>query len=371
MARTVSRIEPRGHRRVVAVGAVASAVIVVAVLLSVLFEARDHPQQPAAAPFPPSQAVPVTVDRLQRLVGDGAIGWPLAVPYGGPRDVAVTASAVWITEQNKGAVDAFADGKLIRYEVDAKFPNSGAFALAPGPSGSVWFTGYPNGNIGRLLPDGTVNSFSPIVDTGGTIAAAQDLDGSMWITDVNLGVVIRIDQQGQVAAYSVPPPAGGRQLVGPYDLAATPDGTIWFTDPRTRSVGEITDPDGTPSIVERPVQDGTGPRSIATGPDGSVWVTLPKEGIGRIDPAGSVQTIPVRSGRDVVNNLAIARDGTIWLTTTGRSILHVRPNGELLQRVLMPGAAVGADGIAIGRDGTVWAAATDANMLIEIPHRGT
>lgn len=362
----MSRIESRGHGRALAVGVVTCAVIVLAVLLSVLFEARDHPQRAAAAPFPPSQAVPVTVDRLQRLVGDGAIGWPLPVPYGGPRDVAVTASAVWITEQNKGAVDAFAAGKLIRYEVDAKFPNSGAFALAKGPSDSVWFTGYPNGNIGRLLPDGTVNSFSPIVDTAGTIAAAQDLDGSMWVTDVNLGVVLRIDQQGQVLAYSVPPPAGSRQLVGPYDLAATPGGTIWFTDPRTRSVGEITNPDGTPTIVEHLLQNGTSPRSIATGPDGSVWVTLPKDGIGRVDPSGSVQPVGVRIGNDAINNLAIAKDGTIWLTTTGRSILHVRPDGSLIRRVVMPGGAVGADGIAIGPDGTVWAAATDANLLVEI-----
>src|SRR6476660_8814353 len=372
MARTVSRIESRGHGRALAVGVVTCAVIVLAVLLSVLFEARDHPQRAAAAPFPPSQAVPVTVDRLQRLVGDGAIAWPLPVPYGGPRDVAVTASAVWITEQNKGAVDAFADGKLIRYEVDGKFPNSGAFALASGPSDSVWFTGYPNGNIGRLLPDGTVNSFSPIVDTAGTVAAVESPNGSMWVTDVNLGVVVRIDQQGQVAAFPVPPPTSTRELVGPYDIAGSADGAIWFTDPRTRSIGTITGSDGTPMIDEHRVRDGSVPRSIATGPDGSVWVTLPKIGIGRVDASGSVRTVGVRIGNDAINNLAIAKDGTLWLTTTGRSILHVRPDGSLIRKVVMPGGAVGADGIAIGPDGTVWAAATDANLLVEITrHRTT
>ena len=232
MVRTVARTGSRGYGRAAAVGAVASAAILVAVLLSALLGARDHPQPAVAAPFPPSQAVPVTIDRLQRVVGNGVIAWSLPDPYAGPRDVAVTASAVWVTEQNKGAVDAFGDGKLIRYEVDAKFPNSGAFGLAPGPSGSVWFTGYPNGNVGRLLPDGTVNSFSPIVDTAGTVAAVEDPNGSMWVTDVNLGVVVRIDQQGQVAAFPVPPPTSTRELVGPYDIAATPDGAIWFTDPR-------------------------------------------------------------------------------------------------------------------------------------------
>jgi virginiamycin B lyase len=372
MARTVARPESRAYGRAVAVGAVASAAALVAVLLSALLGARDHPEQAAAAPFPPSQAVPVTVDRLQRVVGGGVIGWRLPVPYAGPRDVAVTASAVWITEQNKGAVDAFVDGKLIRYEVDAKFPNSGAFALTPGPSGSVWFTGYPNGNIGRLLPDGTVNSFSPIVDTAGTVAAVEDQIGSMWVTDVNLGVVLRIDQQGQLSAFPVPPPTSTREPVGPYDIAGTPDGAIWFTDPRTRSIGEISGSAGTPLIVEHRVRQGSVPRSIAAGPDGSLWVTLPKTGIGRVDPSGSLQTVAVRTGSDDINNLAIAKDGTVWLTTTGRSILHVRPDGSLIRRVVMPGGAAGADGIAIGPDGTVWAAATDVNLLVEIPrHRTT
>jgi virginiamycin B lyase len=371
MARTVAGTGSRGYGRAAAVGVVASASILVVVLLSALLAARNQPQRAAAATFPPSQAVPVTVDRLHRVVGNGVIGWPLPVPYAGPRDVAVTASAVWITEQNKGAVDAFGDGKLIRYEVDGKFPNSGAFALATGPSDSVWFTGYPNGNIGRLLPDGTVNSFSPMVDTAGTIAAVEDPSGSMWVTDVNLGVVVRIDQQGQVAAFPVPPPTNTGELVGPYDLAVTPDGAIWFTDPRTRSIGTITGSDGTPTIVEHRVPDGSVPRSIATGPDGSVWVTLPKTGIGRVDPSGSVQPVGVRIGNDAINNLAIAKDGSVWLTTTGRSILHVRPDGSLIRRFLMPVGAVGADGIAIGPDGTVWAAATDANLLVEIARQRT
>jgi virginiamycin B lyase len=371
MARTVARPDPRAYGRAAAVGAVASAAILVAVLLSALLAARDHPEHAAAAPFPAPQAVPITVDRLQRLVGGGVIGWRLPVPYAGPRDVAVTASAVWITEQNKGAVDAFGNGKLIRYEVDAKFPNSGAFALTPGPSGSVWFTGYPNGNIGRLLADGTVNSFSPRVDTAETVAAVEDQNGSMWVTDVNLGVVVRIDQQGHVSPFTVPPPTSTPELVGPYDIAATTDGALWFTDPRTRSIGKITGSDGTPLIVEHRVRHGSVPRSIAAGPDGSLWVTLPKTGIGRVDPSGSLQTVAVRTGNVDINNLAIAKDGTVWLTTSGRSILHVRPDGSLIRRFVMPGGAVGADGIAIAPGGTVWAAATDANLLVEIPRQRT
>ncbi len=236
MARTVSRGEARDRRGFVAVG----AIMLGSILLIAFLASRQGPKGAQPRGFPPSQAVPVSAARLQRVAGAGTIGWLLPVPLAGPRDVAVApAGTVWITEQNKGAVDAFLDGKLLRYEVDAKFPSSGAFALSAGPSDSMWFTGYPNGNIGRMLPDGTVNSFSAVADTSETVAAAQALDGSMWMTDVNLGVVVRIDAQGRVAAFAVPPPTSVQEQVGPYDIARAADGTMWFTDPRTRSLGTI------------------------------------------------------------------------------------------------------------------------------------
>ncbi len=364
MARTVSRGEARDRRGLVAVG----AIMLGSILLIAFLASRQGPKAAQPRGFPPSQAVPVSAARLQRVAGAGTIGWLLPVPLAGPRDVAVTpAGTVWITEQNKGTVDAFLDGKLLRYEVDAKFPSSGAFALSAGPSDSMWFTGYPNGNIGRMLPDGTVNSFSAVADTSETVAAAQALDGSMWITDVNLGVVVRIDAQGRVAAFAVPPPTSVQEQVGPYDIARAADGTMWFTDPRTRSLGTISAGSGTPTIREYRVTDGSDPRSIAAGPDGTLWVTFPKAGIGRVDSPSSVHMVTVAAAKDPINNLAVAGDGSIWLTTAGRDILHVRPNGSLIRRFTMPGAAVGADGISIAPDGTVWAAATDANMIVEIP----
>ena len=367
MARTVSRGEARDRGGLVAVAVFVAA----SILLIALLASRQGPKAPAPG-FPPAQAVPVSVTGLARLTGAGTIGWLLPVPLSGPRDVAVTsAGTVWITEQDKGAVDAFLGGKLLRYEVDAKFPSSGAFALSSGPTDSMWFTGYPNGNIGRMLPDGTVNSFSAVADTSETVAAAQALDGSMWVTDVNLGVVIRIDTQGRVAAFAVPPPTSVQERVGPYDIARAADGMLWFTDPRTRSLGTIAAGGGTPTIREYRVTDGSDPRSIAAGPDGTMWVTFPKAGIGRVDGPGSVRTYPVPAAPDPINNIALAKDGSIWLTTAGRTILHVRPDGSLIRRFTLPGGAVGADGISIAPDGTVWAAATDANMLVEIPNHSS
>jgi virginiamycin B lyase len=364
------RSVPQTGSRSVGLGVTIAASLIAVAVSIVLLAPHRSPATPPVAGFPPSQAVPVSVARLGSIAGGGAVGWRLPVSFAGPRDVAVSADGtVWITEQNKGAVDALSDGRLIRYQVDAKFPNSGAFGLSPGPSGSVWFTGYPNGNIGRVLPDGTVNSFTAVVDASGTIAASEAPDGAMWFTDVNLGIVMRIDAGGDRTAFQVAPPPGTSGPVGPYDITGTPNGTIWFTDPRTRAVGAIQGADGSPAIAEHEIRDGSIPRSISAGPDGTVWITLPKaHSIGRVDASGTVHPVPIDTASPPMD-LAVAGDGTIWLTTAGSDILHVRPDGSLIRRVVMPGGAVGADGIAVAPDGTVWAAATDADMVVELPSR--
>ncbi|HTG46296.1 MAG TPA: hypothetical protein VK646_01395 [Actinomycetota bacterium] len=352
-------------------GWIAAGGVLVGSALLIAFLAT-HDRSAPSTTFPVPQAVPVTAGALQRVGGGRATGWILPDAYAGPRDVAVQPSGtVWVTEQNKGVVAVLSQGKAVSYKVDAKFPNSGTFALAAGPGGSMWFTGYPNGNIGRILPDGTVNSFASAVDASGTVAATQADDGSMWITDVNLGVVFRIDGVGHTSVFSVPAPNGTNQRVAPYDIATGTNGRLWFTDPRTRSIGRIGVGGTEPSIVEIPTQDQADPRSIAVGRDGQVWVSFSRErGIGRLDQStGVARMMPVQGAQSPINNLAVAPDGSLWVTTAGREILHVRPNGGLIERIELPGDATGADGIAIAPDGTVWAAATDANMVVEIRPR--
>jgi len=165
-------------------------------------------------------------------------------------------------------------------------------------------------------------------------------------------------------------PAGATHAqLEPYDIVRGADGTMWFTDPGTGSVGSITSASA-PVVTEHRLSEGASPRSIALAPDGALWVT-DRRGLQRIDPSNvSATFVPVKAADGLLNELLVAPDGTIWMSEAGPYLLHVRTDGSLIERIKLPAGAKNADGIAMAPDGTIWAAATDANMIISVAPRG-
>ncbi len=294
--------------------------------------------------------------------------WTLPDPLVGPRDVLVSSDgAVWVTEQNRGRVARLDGTMLTGYSTDA-FPYMGAFALSPGPGGTVWFSGYPGGSVGRILPDGSANGFAPLADGATTVGIALGPGGSMWITDQSRPVLERIGSDATVSELVVPPAPGSAQKdVQLRDIAQGADGAMWFTDLGTGSVGSVS-AGGTPAIVEHPLGHGAKPRSIALSPDGTLWVTLTNQrALAKIDPEdGAATLVPLPAADATLNDLLVSPDGTIWVSEEGSFLLHVRTDGSLIERIELPAGVHYADGLARASDGTVWAAATDANMLVEV-----
>ena len=65
----------------------------------------------------------------------------------------------------------------------------------------------------------------------------------------------------------------------PYEIAAGPDGKLWFTDTGSTAIGRIS-PSGT--VTEFPVPTpNSSPGGITAGPDGNLWFTEENK-IGRI-----------------------------------------------------------------------------------------
>ena len=347
-------------RLVPIVGVVAVAGIL-SVVLWVVFRGEPVVRAPVT-PLPSPSPIPSETFELEQ-VGSGAVrGWAMSEALVGPRDVAVDADGtVWITEQNRGVVDTFADGTLERHLTN-EFPGTGAYGLAAGPGG-MWFTAYPGGTIGRVLDDGTANVFDAVVDYAATLGIAEGPGHVMWVTDVHRSVVLRIRADGDVRQLPVPPV--GKYAAAPRDIVRGSDGAMWFTDPRTRTIGRIAT-EGQPRIDQYPMVGV--PSSIASGPDGSLWVTLLKtRSLGRVDVSdGSVDVIPLVDATGAPSNLAVGDDGSIWVTQASREVLHVGMDGTTIARYRLPGGATYADGIAIAPDGVVWVAASDANMIVAI-----
>ena len=57
----------------------------------------------------------------------------------------------------------------------------------------------------------------------------------------------------------------------PNDIAAGPDGALWFTEAQANKIGRVTI-SGTPTEFTIPTPD-SAPFNITTGPDGALWFT--------------------------------------------------------------------------------------------------
>jgi hypothetical protein len=97
----------------------------------------------------------------------------------------------------------------------------------------------------------------------------------------------------------------------PYEIAAGPDGALWFTNSGNASIGRIT----TTGTVTN--YTGTGisaPSGITAGPDGALWFTnYLNNSIGRITTAGAV-TNYTGTGINGPSGIVAGPDGALWFT---------------------------------------------------------
>jgi hypothetical protein len=102
-----------------------------------------------------------------------------------------------------------------------------------------------------------------------------------------------------------------------YEIAAGPDGALWFTETFASRIGRITT-SGVVSEFPLPTS-GSGPADIAAGPDGALWFT--EEGvhkIGRITTSGAITEYPISalSAVGVPSGIAAGSDAQCGLPLT-------------------------------------------------------
>jgi virginiamycin B lyase len=198
----------------------------------------------------------------------------------------------------------------------------------------------------------------------------------------------RLTMSGALQTVPLPP---GFSL-NPADMAAEPDGTLWFFgqypifvnaagDGRMSSAfGRVT-PAGTltlfPTGVDNLTSDGRLP-SLAVGADGYLWFVgyrvtfhFPKSGSGtatpiggylaRISSTGTVRPVPLPATTDglFVFDAVAGPDGTVWCVVGGngamasRALLAVAPTGGI-RTFPLPADGNAPDSLVVGPDGTIW-----------------
>ena len=166
-------------------------------------------------------------------------------------------------------------------------PGSRPHDVAPGPGNLVWYTGQRRGTLGILNPEtGAVRE----VQLGAGSAphgVIMGPDGAAWITDGGLNAIVRVDPATDaVRVWRLPEEFPDSNL---NTAAFDREGRVWFTgqtgvygrlDPRTDEMRVWRDPEG------------RGPYGIAATPDGEIYyVSLAGSHLARVNRETGEATI--------------------------------------------------------------------------------
>jgi virginiamycin B lyase len=178
-------------------------------------------------------------------------------------------------------------------------------------------------------------------------------DGSLWFTEFAANKIGRISRTGALAQFQVPTASSG-----PYQISAGPGG-MWFTEYNTTKIGRIS-PSG--AIREFPLPAPSyGGTAITGSRAGPAFAADPAGFIDVASAAGTVTRIKVPTSDGLPFAIARLPDGALWLSElTGfyefsRHLIRVRPGSAPLD-VTLPDPRSDIVALAAGPGGTAPAA---------------
>jgi virginiamycin B lyase len=229
-------------------------------------------------------------------------------------------------------------------------------------------------------------------------------DGAAWVTDGGLNAIVRVDARslrarrfalpadrgaanlntatfdrrgrlwftGQGGIYGRLDPRSGRMRVfdaprgpGPYGIATTPSGEVWYASLAGSHVARIDVDSGRATVVEPPTP-GQGARRIWPDSRGRLWVTEWNAGkLAAYDPRTRrwrEWRLPGQAPQPYA--VYVDENDLVWVTDFGaNALVRFDPRRERFQsfRLRAPGAAVRQ---LLGRRGELWGAESGADRLV-------
>lgn len=202
-------------------------------------------------------------------------------------------------------------------------------------------------------------------------AAARKTGSTLAVVILVVAALGVVGSAGRAAAATYTPvgtvtgfSAGITATSKPAEIAAGPDGNVWFTEPFTSKIARIT-PAGKVTQFSKGITPGNHANGLAAGPDGAIWFTEPANGavarIGRITPSGKVSEYDIGIPPDAYPTaIAAGHDGNMWFTAgLLGEIGRITPAGKVTE--FSKGiTGIGSSSIAAGPDGDMWFGEGDA-----------
>ncbi len=242
---------------------------------------------------------------------------------------------------------------------------SGAHDVAPAVDGGVWYTAQLAGKLGWLDPaTGRVREIAlgPGSAPHGVIVGP---DGAPWITDGGQNAIVRVDPKTDaVTRYPMPAGRNANLNTATFDRA----GILWFTgqagvygrlDPKaSNGAGEI-------RVFDAP--GGAGPYGIATTPDGMVYfASLAGSYLGWIDvETGNAATFPPPTARQGTRRVWSDSAGRVWASEwDAGQVARFERAGTRWREWKLPGAAPMPYAVYVDERDLVWLSDFGANALV-------
>jgi virginiamycin B lyase len=292
------------------------------------------------------------------------------VPQGaGPHDVAPAPDGkVWYTAQRQGALGILdpSTGAVRQVALGA---GSAPHGVIPGPDGAAWITDGGLNAMVRFDPQTEkVDTWRLPADAGDANlnTAAFDGRGVLWFTGQN-GIYGSLEpKSGAMRVFKAP---GGR---GPYGIAATPDGTVYYVSLAGSYLARINGETGEASVIEPPTPN-QGARRVWSDSHGSLWISEWNSGqLSRYTPtSGEWKAWRLPGAQPRAYAVFVDERDVVWVSDWGaNAVLSFDPKTEQFTRY--PGSAANANVRQIhGRRGEVWLPESGTDRLMVVRTGGT
>ena len=277
--------------------------------------------------------------------------------------------------------------------------------VAPAVDGGIWYTAQGSGELGWLDPETGQTRHFPLGAGSRPHGVIVGPDGAPWITDSGLNAIVRVDPlTGEVDHFQLPPdrpeanlntaafdsagrlwftgqngihgvldPANEAMEVfdsprgrGPYGIASTPSGQIYYASLAGSYVGLVA-PDGSVTVLEPPTAS-QGARRVWSDSNGSIWVSEWNAGqLSRYEPPDNEWTTwPLPGDRPEAYAVFVDDTDIVWVSDFGGNAIHrFDPSSQTFDTFDLP-SNPGNVRQLLGRPGEIWGAESAADQLIVI-----
>jgi virginiamycin B lyase len=281
-----------------------------------------------------------------------------------PHDVAPGPNGtVWYSGQRLGVLGVFdpATGKAEHISLGS---GSSPHGVIQAPDGSAWLTDGGQNAMVRFDPATKAIKVFPLPKNFANAnlnTAAVDKAGLVWFTGQG-GVYGRVDpKSGKVDAWASP---RGR---GPYGITVTPAGEVWYASLAGDHIAHVDRSSGEVSIVEPP-RKGAGPRRIWSDSKGMLWASFWNAGgIGRYDPAKKIWThYPMPQSKGGTYSVYVDDKDRVWATDWHANALQ-RFDPATESYATFPSDKKGASvRQMLGRPGEAWGGESGTDRLVVV-----